>query len=195
MRARSKLRRNVGIPDDRPRDELRKHGDVCRKVDEIALHRNFAAIDVDEVAHDLEGVKADADGQRDLQKRHRNPGQGVQIRDHKIGVFKIREHRKAQYHARRKADLSAAPLTALFDQQAKNVALHDGKKHQQQVFRLAPAVEKQARQQQEAVFQFFRSCKIDKQHAGQKIIQKRDTGKKHRASCRMIWIYASMASS
>jgi len=76
-----KLPGDVRIADDRPGDQLREHRNVRRKIDIIPLRRNIATIDVNDIADDLKRVEADADGQRDLQERDRQPGDGIEARD------------------------------------------------------------------------------------------------------------------
>ena len=96
MRAVLKLRGDIGIPHDRPRDELGKERNIGGKVDEIPLRRRCTAIDVDDVAEHLKGVEADADGQTQLQKRQGKPCDGVDAREEKVRVFEVAE--KPQAH-------------------------------------------------------------------------------------------------
>ncbi len=63
------LRGNVCVADDGPGDELGEHGHIGGKVNEIPLGRHIAPVYVDDVAENLEGIKADADGQGDMQSR------------------------------------------------------------------------------------------------------------------------------
>ena len=63
-----KLILNIGITHDGACYELGEHGDVHAEVDEIFLHPDIVAINVDGVAHCLEGVKRNAYGQRDIEK-------------------------------------------------------------------------------------------------------------------------------
>ena len=66
--ALGKLILHVGIADYGACYELGEHGDVHSEVDEVFLHPDIVAINVDGVAHGLEGVKRNAYGQRDLEK-------------------------------------------------------------------------------------------------------------------------------
>ena len=59
--------------DDRPGDELREHRDEAGEVDEVAQRPRVAAVDVDRVAHRLEGVEADAERQGRPRARSRSP--------------------------------------------------------------------------------------------------------------------------
>lgn len=64
---------DIRVPDDGACNQLGEQGDVCAEVDQIFLRRDAAAIDVDGVAQALEGVKADADGQRKMKQRNFRP--------------------------------------------------------------------------------------------------------------------------
>ena len=55
--------------DDGAGDQLREHGDVAGKVDEVADGSRIAAIDVDRIAHRLERVEADPERKGDPQRR------------------------------------------------------------------------------------------------------------------------------
>ncbi len=65
------------VADDGPGDELREHGHIGGKVDEVPLGRHVAAVDVDDVAEDLKGIKADADGQGHAEQRKGQPRERV----------------------------------------------------------------------------------------------------------------------
>ena len=46
-----------------------EEGDIAGKIDEIAQHLRLAAIDIDGIAQQVEGVKTDAQGQGDANRR------------------------------------------------------------------------------------------------------------------------------
>ena len=72
------------IPDDRARDQLWEKRYVQADVDEVFLHPAVAAIDVDDVAHRLEGEERDADRQRDLGNRQVEPNSQLTKIDNSI---------------------------------------------------------------------------------------------------------------
>ena len=166
----AELRGHIRIADDRPGDQLREHRDIGREIDKTPLRGDIAAVDIDEIAHDLERVKADPDRERHAQQRYGKARQRVKVRKEKVRVFEIRERREAQNHGRREARLRRRPAPELPDQQTKRIPLHDRRQHHEQIPRLAPAVEDEARQQQNRVFQPPRREKIDEQHTRQKPI-------------------------
>ena len=180
VRAAFELRGDVGIPYDRPRDELGEERNIGGEVDEIPLRRRFAAVDVDDVAQYLKGVEADADGQAQLQKRQGEPRDGVDAREKKVRVLKIAEKPKAHKDRERQKDLRRLLPAVLFNQQAETIALHDGDEHEQHIFRLAPGIEKEACEQQHRVFQLPRRCKVDQQRRRQKVKEKGNAGKEHK---------------
>ena len=91
-----KLGFDIGIADDGPRDELREHGDIGAEVDEIALGGHGAPVDIHHITEDLEGVEADANGQRHPQKRHRKAGHGIEAADEEIGVLAVAQKQQAE---------------------------------------------------------------------------------------------------
>ena len=82
------LFRHGFVADDGARDELGKEGDIGAEGDHVFLHRGVPAVDVDGIAHGLEGVKADADGQGQSQHRDGKPCQGIYIDSDEIPVLK-----------------------------------------------------------------------------------------------------------
>ncbi|EKC67359.1 acetyltransferase, gnat family protein, partial [human gut metagenome] len=54
-------------------------------------------VHVDDIAEDLEGIEADADGQGHPQQRHRQPGDGVEAGDQKVGILAVGQHPQAQH--------------------------------------------------------------------------------------------------
>ena len=175
VRAGLELSGNICVAHDRTCDQLREHGDVGGEVDVVALRRHIAAIDVDDIADDLEGIEADADRQRDLQKRDRQPGDGIEAGDEEVSVFAIAEHGKAEHNGERQEQL-CKPFAAVFlNQPAEDITLRDGDQHQDEIFRLTPAVEKQTGKQKYAVLQFSRCDGVKQQYARQEIIKKRYT--------------------
>ena len=87
-----------GVADDGARDELGKQGHVGAEGNGIFLHRRVLAVDVDGVAHGLEGVKADADGQGQAQRRQGEPRQGVDVPGDKIPVLEEDQDRQIEEH-------------------------------------------------------------------------------------------------
>ena len=52
-----KLRGNIRIPDNRPSDQLGKHRDIGREMNQVFLC-GFSPIHVHSIADDLEGIEA-----------------------------------------------------------------------------------------------------------------------------------------
>ena len=60
----------VLVLDDGAGDELGKQGDEGAEIDDVPLRPGVSPVHIDGVAHGLEGVEGDADGQVDAQHRH-----------------------------------------------------------------------------------------------------------------------------
>ena len=88
---------HIGIADDGPGHQLGEHGDIRRQVDEAPLGRGVAPVHVDDIAEDLKGIEADADGQGDPQQGHRQAGDGVEAGDQKVGVFAVAQKPQTQH--------------------------------------------------------------------------------------------------
>ena len=69
------LRRHLPIADDRPRHQLREHGDVSPEGHNIPLGGRVLPVDINGIAHGLKGKKGNADGQGQSQRRKRDSRQ------------------------------------------------------------------------------------------------------------------------
>ena len=170
------LLRDLGIAHDGAGDQLGKEGDIGRKVDKAPLGRD-APVHVHGVADELEGVKADADGQGDPEQGQGKAGDGVEILNEEVRVLEKAQYGGTEAHRQNEKQPGQPPAPVTLNEQGEKIAAEDGQEHEQHILRLAPGVEKQAGKQQNAVFQLFRGQKIDNQHTGQKIIQKAEAGK------------------
>ena len=65
---------NVLVLDNGAGNQLGKQGDKGAEVDDVFLGARIAAVHVDGVRHGLEGIKGNADGQRDSQRLERQAG-------------------------------------------------------------------------------------------------------------------------
>ena len=78
---------HIGVSDDGSRHQLRIQGNVHKELAVAFLGLRLTAVYVDDVGNGLKGVKADADGQRDLRHRQLQPRQGVDRRDQHPAVL------------------------------------------------------------------------------------------------------------
>ena len=166
------------VADDGARDELREEGDVEPEIEHTALHLGLAAVHVDAVAHGLEGKEGDADGERDLRHSQLRPEQGVEVLHGKAEVFEMEEDAEVE-NDREHEPKPFAPRARL--DETEGVVDRDGQQHQEDIDRLAPGVEEQARDQEKEVARPGRAQQpvIRDQHAGQEDKQKDGTGKQH----------------
>ena len=180
MGAMLQLRGNVRVAHDGAGDELREHGDIGGKVDEITLRLHVAAVDVHHIAEDLKGVEADADGQRHAEQRNMQPRERVKAGEEEVRVLAVAQKSQTEHERERQKELRAPAVRPVFlHQTGKHIALHDGREHENNKFRLAPGVEEQACEQQHGIFPTHRYKEIEHEHAGQEIEKEGNTGKQH----------------
>ena len=164
-----KLRGNIRIPDNRPGDQLGKHRDIGREMNQVFL-RGFSPIHVHSIADDLEGIEADPDGQSNMQERKVRAGNRIEVLQKKVRILKIQEKTKTDSH-RNSADIFRGPPTPIpFQQKPEAVTAQNGDRHQQNILRLSPGIEKQAGEQQHSIAEPGWSDKIGCQDQRKKII-------------------------
>ena len=176
---RRQLLGHVPVADDGPGDQLREHGHVGAEAQQIPLGRHLAAVDVDGIAHGLEDIKGDADGQRDL--RHRQPqsrGQQQIHRPHEEAcVFEEGQQPQVQNQRQTRAGFRPRPAACSGDQQAAQVIEQDGKEHEEKVHRLSPAVKQQADREQQQISKAPRAEIVQQQRSRQEEKEKNIAGK------------------
>ena len=151
------------VLDDGSGDQLGEHGDEGAEVHHVALDRCVLPVHVDGIAHGLEGVEGNADGQGDAQQRDGDPAQGHALRDAQAGeqIQVLRQKspvlEKAQEQQIEDHRLGHEPPglfvvgAVLLHQQTVGVVDQDGQEHDDDIHRLSPAVEEQAHHQQHEV--------------------------------------------
>ena len=145
---------NLAETDDGAGHELGKEGDIAGEIDEIAQHLRLAAIDIDGIAQQMEGVKTDAQGQGDANHRLQfQMGQSKPV-NQEIVVFhcEIEVLEKSQ-HGKARADGNGEP--DLFTTQAGGVRSlnlrrrRPGKEPLARYFQAADIVDQRGGQQQD----------------------------------------------
>ena len=112
--------RNIGVTYNGPCNKLRKQRNIGGKVDEIPLGFGRTPCDIHRVAQDLEGVKRDADGKRELKQRERST-ERVQVADEKICILKQQQRRKGKANGGNEERLACARPPEPLDQKAVNI--------------------------------------------------------------------------
>jgi hypothetical protein len=123
----------------------------------------------------LEGIKADTDGERDLQKRNFRLCDTIDIGDKEISIFKESERQQTCDYRGNKKNLAPLCISESVDQKSVNIAGNCCAEHQKRVDRFSVKIEEQAGKQQDEILEFKRNCKVKDQYNRQKIIQKTDT--------------------
>ena len=170
---------------NRPGDQLREQRDIGAEGNGVFLRCHRPAVNIDDVAERLEGVKADADGQCQFQQGQVAAGQGVHALHQQVGVLKDAQRPDIPRDAENKDRLGPSMLLALLQgghRQSAQVVEQDGGKHQPDIHRLSPGVKKQAGQQQPQVAQHPRTQVIDPDHQGEKQEQEGQTAEYHKGS-------------
>ena len=174
---------HVAVADDGAGNQLGEQGDIGGEVHKAPGGRAVLPVDVDDVAHGLEGVEADADGQGD---GHRGqPGEGrdqPQRVQHQAGVLKEGQGPQVQHHGGGQQSLPAPAGPGALQEQAGGIVDGHGGQHQQHIDRFAVGVEDQIHQQQEAVAQAeipAGNQKIAQQRYRQEDEEKGNAGKYH----------------
>ena len=151
------------VLDDRPCDQLREHGDEGAEADDVPLHRGILPVDVDGVAHGLEGKEGNADWQWDIPQRdgdsqqgqaggQAEPGQQKQVVRQEVPILEKAQKQQVEYHRLRHEPPGLfVVVPVLLHQQAVGIVNEDGEEHDDDIDRLAPTVEKQAHQQQRQI--------------------------------------------
>ena len=169
--ARVQLLAHIGIAHDGACDQLRKHGDIGGQIHQVFLRRHRAAPHIHHIADDLKGVKADADGQRHPDYRDIPAGELPQILRKKARILAPAQQPQTDAQRCRKRQIFALGVVfPALGQQAKAIALRNGKQHEPHKFRLAPCIKHKACRQQHAIAKTPGAHKVYPQHHRQKII-------------------------
>ena len=140
------------VLDDGSGDQLGEHGDEGTEVHHVALDRCVLPVHVDGIAHGLEGIERDADGQRDAQLGQINARDQGQIGCDEVPVLEKAQQSQVEDHRLGHEPPGLFVVAAeLLHQQTVGVVDDDGEEHDDNVHRFSPAVEEQAHHQQHEV--------------------------------------------
>ena len=172
------LRRDIPVPHDGPGDELGEEGDEGAEADVIPLGLHLAPVHVDGIAHGLEGIEGDADGQPQPQGSQKGQeGDQPQVLREKIIVFEEEQQGQIQHDAEGEHGLALLPPPD--DQQAGSIVQGDGEYHQKDVYRLSPAVEHQVHDEEPEVAPPGGDQEIHRQRHREIDEQEQQAGKQH----------------
>ena len=136
--------RNIRVADNRSRNQLGEQDDVGAEVDDIVLRLDISAVDVDGIAHRLEGIKADAQRQCDRKVRHRYPGDRFDVFEEKPGIFKGKQDPEVQDHRQDQKQFAQFRIVPeSLDTLTAGIVDQHGGEHDGKVFYLSPGVENQ----------------------------------------------------
>lgn len=175
---------NIPVTDDRTGDQLRKHGDIGTEIDDGSLRIGIVTVQIDRIGHRLEGIETDADRQTQLQRLQKGDADGVEIADEEIIVFEEAQQQKIQNDADCQilSGCRSVTVAVLADHPSEDPVEQDREDHDENIDRLAPAIKKQAHNQEYEVAEPEGDEKIDCQHGRQICKQKCQTAEYHRFS-------------
>ena len=161
---------HIYIPDDGTGNQLGKQRHISTEGNGIFLGRDIPPVHIHRIAHALEGIEADADGQGQAQQRNGKARYCGKALKEEVCVLKNRQQHDADDNGNCQPDFLHCRLSRGFNGQAAAIEGSDGKRHQRQILRLSPAVEKQAGQQKYCIFCLPGHQKINGQHRRKEII-------------------------
>ena len=162
----------VLIFDNRTGDELGEQGNEGTEVDDAALGTGISAVHVDGVAHGLEGIEGDTDGQMDAQHRHEGQAHGLQRTGQEVPVLEEQQQSQVKDDGRghrQPGSFVIAFVLATLHQHTVGIVDGGGQEHDGHILSLAPVIEEQRRDQQYHVAPLPGHQVIDQQGQSQKI--------------------------
>ena len=169
-----------GKTDNRPCHQLGKHGHIGEVGEIIFLRLHLFPVQINAVAHCLEGVKADPHGKPQPKRGERSAGQRVDRLNQKIRIFEKSQYRKIYHHGTAEEKTTPSRRRTIPGHKPCVAVIHTGcKQHQQNIHRLSPRIKNKAENEQNFVFPGKRNRIIQKQAKRQEEKQKRDTAENH----------------
>ena len=144
---------DVGKAHDRTCHQLREHGHVCQVRGVAVFRLHLAAVQVYDITHGLERIKADAD-----RKVHTWPGklraeQSVDGYDGKVGILEKGKYGQIDTDAAaQEKDPPAAGSAKALHEPPVRVVKRGGKEHQKNVQRFPPRIKNKAENKQNPIF-------------------------------------------
>ena len=176
---------DIPVLDDGAGDELGEHDDVSTEINDVMLCFHIPAVDVDGVGKCLEGVEADAQRQyaNALNGRKTGAEDGIDAAEHEICILEVEEHPEtARQRDEQQDETGGLVLLEALKPQAAEVVDEDERQHDREETHLAPAVEHEAAQEQNGIFEFRGREIVQRQCDGQKAQQKDDGAEDHGVS-------------
>ena len=164
---------------DRSHDELGEHGQIDGQLQKVLLRRRGAAIDVDEIAHGVEGVERNAERERQLRQRQEGAKEEVRI-------FEGDQQRKMENKAEDQNELFSPGRRIGLHGAAKPIRHENGEGQQRYAAQIAPGIEEQTSGQQNGVFPARGNEPVDEKEQWKKIKQETDAAECHAAASLQI---------
>ena len=136
----------------------------------MCIRDSLSTVYINGVGHGLEGVKGDANGQRQAQQGNIRMEEQVDVLNQKIAIFKKPQKSQVDDNGGDDGSLCPGRMAMLFNIEAVGIIADCGKQHKQNIDRLSPGVKNQAEEEKRQVFALLRHDKVGRQSQGQKKI-------------------------
>ena len=170
------------VANDRPRDQLRKEGNIERDVDRIAVGPETPPVDVDDVGEAVEGEERDPKRKVDIGRDNRQSerrDQTGEIGGDEIRVFEDAENEKISCHRDRQRDFARGALPIVDEQGGKEIE-GDREQKDDDELRFSPCIEHQGEHQSQEIFApDRRSDEIEGQKDRKEVEEESYRGKNH----------------
>ena len=171
---------DILVADDGSRDELGEEGHEGAEFDEVLLHAPVPPVHVDGIAHGLEGVEGNADGERQPKRGDGDAGDAAEGLREEIEILEEEQKQQVDDRVDGQHRPRFAPLVAVsVDQPPAHIVQADGKQHEQDIHRLPPAVEHEIHGKEPRISEPGGDEVIHRQHDGQVDKEKKYAGKDH----------------
>ena len=142
-KALPKLGVDIRVLDDGPGHQLGKHGDVEAKGNQASLPSGLSTVHIRQIGNGLEGIEGKPYGKADRNLREPDGKKLQKILRQKAVILKKAQKDQVHSHAQGKASPARPALLLLRrDIQAHDVIKKDAVKHQKEIDRLTPGIEK-----------------------------------------------------
>ena len=137
-----KLFGNITVTDNRTCNKLRKKCNISTEVYEVLRHWRIITVNINNIAHCLECVEADADRQADLKLRNIEKRQHIERFGYHSRIFKHRKNTYIKHAGKNQKQLFLFGVGSVFvNKPTAYVVEEDVEHHKQNKLRFAPTVE------------------------------------------------------
>ena len=108
---------------------MREQRHINGKTDIISLRLDLASVNVYGITENLERIEADADRQRNFEKRDGKPCRRIEIGNKEIRIFEISEQSEARHNRENEKQLRQLCSPPYLNQKPEYIAKRNGYRH------------------------------------------------------------------